>query len=102
MSYSFKAGVTFSFSKDVDALPATKIIVDSSPCADPKQQVNAVTFATEFQQASQCFEEPNTKLAKSPTYKMAGNAWSTNEWAVEQENRVGYITAMQPSFFVYA
>lgn len=85
--------MTFSFSKDIDALPATKIIVDQTPCTDPKQQVNAVTFATELQQGKVCFEEPNTGLANSPTYKTVGTAWSTNEWAVEQENRVGWVTS---------
>lgn len=61
-----------------------------------------MTFGTELQQSSTCFEEPNTGLAKSPTYKQVGTAWSTNEWTVEQENRVGYITALMPSAFVYA
>lgn len=94
--------MTFSFSRDVDALPAVKIIVDGMPCTDPKQQVNAITFPTELQQGKMCFEEPNTGLTVSPTYKTVGSSWSTNEWAVEQENRVGWVTSTQPSYFVYA
>ena len=49
-----------------------------------------------------CLEEPNTGLTTSLTYKTAGTGWSTNEWAVEQENRVGWIISTEPSYFEYA
>ena len=83
VSFPFKSGATFSFSRDVDALPTTKIVVDQQPCADPKQQVNTVAFPTEYLQDNSCFEEPNIGRVISPSFKTAGSAWSTNEWTVE-------------------
>ena len=89
VSFPFKTGVTFSYSKDVDSLPVIKIVVDRAPCADPYQQTNAVSYPSERESEQACIEEPNTRLKNSPTYKVAGTGWSTNEWAVEQENLIG-------------
>ena len=38
----------FSFSRDVDALPATKLKVEAESCMDADVQINAVAFPTEL------------------------------------------------------
>lgn len=47
-SFPFTDDITFSFSRDMNALPATKIQVDFSPCHDPGIQINFVTYETEI------------------------------------------------------
>ena len=95
---NFTNNVTFSFSKDYDALPASKIKVESQPCADPTIQLQASTYILELQKDKVCPLEPNLNSRESPSYKVAGNGWSTNEFKVQQDNRVGPILTTEPHY----
>jgi hypothetical protein len=45
----------------------------------------------EIQNKSTCPLEPNLGIQESLSYKVAGLGWTTNEFKVEQENRIAKI-----------
>ena len=65
-----------------------QIQVENQLCMDPNEQQNSVTFGTEFQRAQACSMEPNAKQATNPSYQPIGEVWTTNEFKVEEQNRV--------------
>lgn len=93
--------ITLAFSRDVDSMPATKLKVGLSPCADPQVQIQHMAYGTELQRQNVCPVEPNSGLAKDPNQKMAGSAWATSEYAIEKENWIFDRLVKQPSANVY-
>jgi hypothetical protein len=78
----------FSFSRDFDGLPVTKLVVDNGPCMDSGVQVNVAAYATELQLMGTCPKEQNSALTLNPNFKVAGSGWQTSEAEIERENRV--------------
>ena len=82
-------------------MPATKLKVGLSPCADPQVQMQHMVYATELQREDVCPVEPNSGLTLDPNQRTAGSAWTTSEYAIEKENWIFDRLITQPSANVY-